>query len=361
MATPERLAEASPHAKIQQPPELPALDDFLLLLTVIQTGSFGRAAKALGIGQPTVSRRIERLELLMGASLVERSNSGAKPTVEGLRIVEELHVARDAVDRAMRLVHAATGPRTETVKFITTDGIATFWMARFLPKLYDHCEHLDFRVYTTSEAGQDQKDHYDLSIHFWPPNDPNAVVVPLGNLHFLPYASKDYLAKYGTPQNPAELAQHRLIDFALYLIDKGTWKTRLPTVSGEAQVEFFTNSSGLLAESIRQGLGIGWAPTYASVFEPELVPLEIGLHHATPFYLCYYPDALNKRSVRIVIQFLKHIFSRRMPWFADAFVPPAQFPKVSPASIMANFSLTPKEVVADPAAAAEYHSTQARR
>ena len=41
---------------------LPDWDDLRVLLSVVQTGSFSRTANALGLTQPTVSRRVARLE-----------------------------------------------------------------------------------------------------------------------------------------------------------------------------------------------------------------------------------------------------------------------------------------------------------
>jgi len=110
-------------------------------------------------------------------------------------------------------------------------------------------------------------------------------------------------------------------------------------VAEEARALFFTNSSSALAESVRHGVGIALLPTYGLVFEKGFETLDIGLHFATPFWLCYHKDALAKQSARIAVQFLKHIFNRKsMPWFADEFVSPDDFPVITTAEVMASFS-----------------------
>src|SRR5665213_442031 len=122
MARPERALATLTYAKKPERTALglPDWDDFRLLLAVVETGSFSRAATMLRLTQPTVSRRVERLERTIGARLV------ATLTLEGLRIVEQLHVAHNAISGAVESIHS---PRalSEAVKLFTTDGVATYW------------------------------------------------------------------------------------------------------------------------------------------------------------------------------------------------------------------------------------------
>ncbi|NNH68699.1 LysR family transcriptional regulator [Nocardia uniformis] len=78
-------------------PDLAALD---LLLSVIELGSLGRAARAHGISQPSASSRMHYLEQLVGVPVLERTSLGSKPTAAGALIAEW---ARDVVDAAARL------------------------------------------------------------------------------------------------------------------------------------------------------------------------------------------------------------------------------------------------------------------
>jgi DNA-binding transcriptional LysR family regulator len=320
---------------------LPDWDDFKLLLAVVETGSFSRAAAALNLTQPTVSRRVERLERAIGARLVDRLNNGATLTHEGLRIVEQLHVAQNALSGA---VDSIRSPRalSEAVKLFTTDGVATYWLPRSLPALFEQCRDVELRTYTGGDAEAYQRAHFDMAIHYMEPNDPNMIATRLGTLHFLPYASTSYLSRFGQPRSTSDLTRHRLLDYVLYLIDKGSWMTRMTGTNGDARTQYFTNSSAALCEAVRQGAGIALLPSYVSVFENDLVPLDIGLHFETPFWLLYGQDVLAKRGVRDVIDFLKHIFNRKtMPWFADTYIPSLEFPRTTPEQIMASFAPRP--------------------
>lgn len=336
-----------PHTENREPlnrepaDALPDWNDFRLLLTVAQLGSISRAANALGLTQPTVSRRIDRFECGLGVRVIDRLHSGAVLTPDGQRIVEELNIAYDAIRRAMASAQG-NGARLNDVKLLITDGMATYWLPRFLPHFLERHTDVEFRLYTASDSGATQHGHFDLTIHFIQPTDPNLIVTRLGTLHFIPYASAAYLARHGEPTSLAHLSRHRLLDYILYLIDKGTWMTRLPAVLGEGRARLFTNSSASLCESVRNGAGIALLPTYISVFERGLVPLEVDLRFETPFWLCYPQEALAKRGVRVAIEFLKHIFNRRsMPWFGETYVPPAEFRAPDPEALMARLAPLP--------------------
>lgn len=66
------------------------LFDFSTAICVAETGSFHKAAKVLSIGQPAVSRRVARLEDVLGVSLFERHSTGAKLTHAGERLVSQM-------------------------------------------------------------------------------------------------------------------------------------------------------------------------------------------------------------------------------------------------------------------------------
>lgn len=59
------------------------------LLVVAEHGAIGDAAKQLGISQPALTRRVQRLEEAFGAELVERSGRGIALTEMGRLVVSE--------------------------------------------------------------------------------------------------------------------------------------------------------------------------------------------------------------------------------------------------------------------------------
>src|SRR5580693_333173 len=75
-------------------------DEFRVFQAVAKFGSFTKAAIALGVQQPTVSRRIESLEAKIGAKLFDRSPRGPELTYEGQRMLSDVNAAEIFLNRA---------------------------------------------------------------------------------------------------------------------------------------------------------------------------------------------------------------------------------------------------------------------
>ncbi len=62
-------------------------------------GSLTEAAHLLHTSQPTVSRELARFEKVIGLKLFERVRGRLHPTVQGLRLFEEVQRSRYGLDR----------------------------------------------------------------------------------------------------------------------------------------------------------------------------------------------------------------------------------------------------------------------
>lgn len=80
------------------------LRDLRYLLAVAEHGHFGRAARACGISQPTLSVQIRKLEEALGTALFERGRRGVVPT-QACRLL--LPYARAAVSAAEAMLEVA--------------------------------------------------------------------------------------------------------------------------------------------------------------------------------------------------------------------------------------------------------------
>jgi LysR family hydrogen peroxide-inducible transcriptional activator len=84
------------------------LRDLHYLLALAEHEHFGRAAKACGVSQPTLSVQIRKLEDLMGVVLFERSSKTAAPTSACLQLIDH---ARHAVTSTEAMLATARSLR----------------------------------------------------------------------------------------------------------------------------------------------------------------------------------------------------------------------------------------------------------
>lgn len=89
---------------------MPTITQLEYVLAVHKTGHFGRAARELGVSQPTLSSQIQRTEQELGLTLFDRQAKPIELTEQGRRLVEPM---RAVVVAHQRLMAAARGESAE--------------------------------------------------------------------------------------------------------------------------------------------------------------------------------------------------------------------------------------------------------
>ena len=94
------------------------------LVTVIDEGSFGRAALALYVSQPTLSSQVRALEDEIGGPLLERLPRGVRPTPTGEAMLPAARAALAAAARARRSARMVLGLEAGELEIATVGAVA---------------------------------------------------------------------------------------------------------------------------------------------------------------------------------------------------------------------------------------------
>jgi LysR family hydrogen peroxide-inducible transcriptional activator len=86
------------------------LRDLRYLLAVTEHEHFGRAAKASGVSQPTLSVQIRKLEDQLGVILFERSSKQAAPTAACLQLIDHARAAVTATEALLTSAQSLRDP-----------------------------------------------------------------------------------------------------------------------------------------------------------------------------------------------------------------------------------------------------------
>ena len=97
----------------------------LYFASVIEHGSFKKAAKQLLISQPALSTSMDRLELSLGGQLLNRGPSGVSPTPLGELLYAHARLIRDELERAEKRLSGTEEPGESTMAFGTLPSLAT--------------------------------------------------------------------------------------------------------------------------------------------------------------------------------------------------------------------------------------------
>jgi DNA-binding transcriptional LysR family regulator len=76
------------------------------LRCIVQSTSFTRAAKVLGIAQPALSLHVQKLEQELGTPLLIRHSRGVRPTRAGEILLQRAEWIIDELDRTKRLIRS---------------------------------------------------------------------------------------------------------------------------------------------------------------------------------------------------------------------------------------------------------------
>ncbi|HEX2893730.1 MAG TPA: LysR family transcriptional regulator [Marmoricola sp.] len=113
------------------------LGDLALLVRVAQLGSLGRVAEEAGLSQPSLSRRMARLERALRLSLLERGPRGTTLTPAGRVVVDWAEELLGAARRFDESVAALRAHRTSTLRVAASMTIAEHLAPSWLSKLRD--------------------------------------------------------------------------------------------------------------------------------------------------------------------------------------------------------------------------------
>ena len=106
------------------------------LVAIVEHGSLTRAAEALGMPRPTMSKRLARLEERLGVRLLHRTTRRMSLTGPGEVLYEKarrvVHAAREAEAAVQRLDDVPRGLLRVAVPAQVPEATFTEWLAEFL-------------------------------------------------------------------------------------------------------------------------------------------------------------------------------------------------------------------------------------
>ncbi len=99
-------------------------------LAAAETGQISHAAMEMNISQSAVTAAIQQLEAQLGVTLLERTPSGVRPTIEGARFLNHARNIAAAVEDAVRSPLGEGRTVTGTLRVATTYTVAGYFMSR---------------------------------------------------------------------------------------------------------------------------------------------------------------------------------------------------------------------------------------
>jgi len=252
------------------------LQELAVFIRAAESSSFSRAARELGLSQPSVSRIIGELETRLGVTLLLRTTRRITVTDAGALFLDR---AREILAEIEDAEDAARG--VDSLRGIIRLALPVVYGTReIIPRLPKFLGlHPMLRVeMTVSDARQDLVvEGADVAIRLGDLGDSGFGARRLETLERMLVASPGYLKARGTPKTPADLAAHDCI-FGPGNFGRDSWSfSRNGTeTSVDVRGRIHTNSGPGVFASVMSGLGVAMVSTVMAGPEMKagaLVPL----------------------------------------------------------------------------------------
>lgn len=246
-------------------------DDLRYVLAIARTGSALRAARALGVDQTTVLRKLDALETRLGVALFERRKSGQIPTSAGKLVA----AAAERMEKEARALENELATRrrmlTGVVRLTTSDGLAARFVTPGMRAFHALYPGVTVELIATDERLDVAAGEADVALRASShPEGANIVARRLPDIPWTIYCGRRYAAERGVPRCRQEIAGHDIVGFEGRLTQLPGWRWLADAAPG-AVIRFRSNSFVSMVQNLKAGLGLGPLPAIIGDAEPELL------------------------------------------------------------------------------------------
>jgi DNA-binding transcriptional LysR family regulator len=300
--------------------------DLRVFWAVVELGSFTQAAQALGMTQPTVTRRIEDLENRLGTKLLHRDAGAITLTEAGELAYDQVGTMESCSASIERLVLNKDKEEEGRVGLLAPDAVGGFILAPSLPDFMRTNPRISLSLDCGFWPDSVINGHVDIALQYDEGGGSDVVATPIAYFHWALFASRAYLDLYGAPTSFGAVADHRYVHHSAQHRQKDGWATKFAAFQGLANVTFESNSSAATLLAVKYGAGIGAMPTVVGDIEPDLVMLDIHPIARLTLWMCVHRDTARLARVRRVTEWLQTVFdARTKPWYRPEFIHPSEF------------------------------------
>lgn len=240
-------------------------------LTVLaEQGSYTAAAARLGVSKAAMSQRIAELERVAGVTLVQRTTRSVRLTDAGQRLVDQTRAAFEQISQSFAQVRDLAEAPQGLLRVTAPVALARQQIVPLLPDFLRQYPQVRIELNLSDRLSSLATEGFDLAIrHTAHPPDTHVAVALCATRSVL-VASKAYLRRAGTPQQPADLAAHNCLHYprpqerpAWTFEPQGRTDMR-ERVTVQVSGSLTANNSEALRDAAMAGLGIALLPDFSA-------------------------------------------------------------------------------------------------
>lgn len=295
---------------------LPEWTDLRFFLELARAGTLSGASRRLEVEHTTVARRIDRLEVQLGATLFDRSREGYELTEMGQALMPHAEAMESAALAAQDQISGNQVSIRGVVRIGVPEVLGVRVITPLLARFLQEHPELSIDLLVQPRFANLANREADLGVTLDAPNTGRYMVTRLATFRLYLYGSPEYLARHEPIRTKADLAGHDFVDYVqdrlasneLHFLDELGFvpRRRLCCTGMMAQ-----------AEAAAAGLGLMMAPPYVIPEDGRLVRiLQDELYAERTYYMVAPVDLYRLPRVRAVWNLLRDYADAQPELFA---------------------------------------------
>jgi DNA-binding transcriptional LysR family regulator len=245
--------------------------DLKVFLAVARAGSTLAAARALGVNQTTVARRVAALEAALSVRLFDRHQDGYRLSECGRQVLEQAERVAVEAETLGRMVAQRKRDLTGVVRITAPEIFANIVLTRWLVGFMDLYPEIKVEVVATDQRLDLLRGEADIALRAGAmPNEPGLVVRRFLDYQWMLCCSHAYAEKYGVPRTSEQLNDHFVIgsEGPLSKLAPHAW---LSEIAPRAKRRSTCSSVANMVAAVKAGHGVGFLPNTVLSAESDLV------------------------------------------------------------------------------------------
>ncbi|TWH75912.1 DNA-binding transcriptional LysR family regulator [Azomonas agilis] len=238
------------------------LEDMRLFVTVLECKSFTAAAEQSGLSKQFVSRRLMQLEARLGVRLINRSTRRLDVTPLGQAYYESAKkILREVEDAEQAISQQRATPRG-ALRLSAPMSFGTLYLSTLLPGFLERYPEISIELDLSDRRVDMLDEGYDMAVRIGVLADSSLVARPLGASDMVTCCSPSYLNRKGTPQEPADLAQHECLLYGHSKSVEWVYRNQGQPERINVRGRYRVNNGELIGDAAVAGLGVALLPTF---------------------------------------------------------------------------------------------------
>lgn len=243
--------------------------DLTYFLAIARHRSFSRAAIEIGVSASALSHALKGLESRLGVRLLNRTTKSVTLTAAGEVLAAAIGEPFEVIDTAMETLNRFRDAPTGRIRLNVAVEAANLLLAPVLPTFVERYPDVELDIVASNRMVDVTDAGFDAGIRYGGTVPEDMIAQRLSaDIRWVVAASPDYLGRFGVPEHPNDLLQHRCISSRLG--DDRVYRWEFEHDGEELQVAVPTSITVDLAETgliaVLGGVGLMYFP------EPFVAP-----------------------------------------------------------------------------------------